>query len=59
MYYLVKKNGKWQPVEYKGDYSDSIYTLLKNCGVQVDGQFGRLEFAQHWADVNNKEEGIA
>ena len=58
MWYLVKVKGKWQAIYYNGTYSDSIYSLLMDCGVQVDGQFGRKEFAEHWAAVNNKEEGI-
>ena len=56
MWYLVKVKGKWRPVQYKGPYHDSIYTLLKDCGLEVDGQFGREEYAQRWADENNKEE---
>ncbi len=50
MFYIHKENGvhKVMEIEKADDHNN-----LRKQGYDIKGQFGRIEYAQHWADYYN------
>ena len=55
MYYVVKVDNRWKSVLYSSEYDDEIYNLLKRCGVEIDGQYGRPDYADARVNELNKD----
>lgn len=56
MYFIYKdeKDNKFKILNW-GDSNDGTYYKLKNLlGLDLHGQFGRLDYAQIWTDFYNK-----
>jgi hypothetical protein len=53
MYYIIEeKNQKHKVLEVEGA-NDGTYSELQQKGFEVRGQFGSIDYANHWRDYYN------
>lgn len=53
MYYLIKQDGVYKVHEVSEPTTDATYLELKKEGYDVQGQYGRKDYAEIWKDYYN------
>ena len=53
MYYIIEEENKKHKVIEVEKANDGTYNELQKKGLEVRGQFGRIDYANHWKDYYN------
>lgn len=55
LYFIIQEDSgraRYEQIDYKGN-TDELQHFLKRCGINIQGVFGREEYAKVWTDYYN------